>query len=272
MEAQHYTSTELSRYLDGEIARSDRELVAAHLTACESCRKTLAELSLGRTALHALSSPDVPESIWSKVGSQVEESIAHRQRARLRQMAIAASILVLAVASSLYIQQFGVPRTLTQTTAPRLAGIAPFDWGLFLSDLDHPESTPRLDRRYAVQDVSLESALDADPGDAASVVSRLETAYRFVSARTLENGSSRALVFEFDGSDGAIHVLVQPSDNPVAFAGYTIQNERVASKECLSVYCSRYRAVSLIREDLTITIIAARQSAAHDRIVTLLTG
>jgi Putative zinc-finger len=272
MDSIHYSEVDLSRYLDGEVSRSERESIASHLTECDSCRHSLAELSLGRVALHALSSPSVPSRIWTNVEAVIARTSVPQQKTRHRYVAIAASILVFAVATSLTVQQFSRTYSDTTTTVPRLAGAAPFDWGLLLSDLDHPDDNPRLERRYAVQDASLESALGVYNSETNSPLVRLDARYEFMSARTLQSGTSRAALFEFSGPDGLVHILVQPSDDPVAFSGYQVENAVVGKQLCLSVYCKRFRAVSFVKGNMTYTVVAPRTSPVHDEVVSLISG
>jgi hypothetical protein len=52
----------LSAYLDGALARADRDALERHLATCETCREELAELQRVRALLRALPEPALPRS------------------------------------------------------------------------------------------------------------------------------------------------------------------------------------------------------------------
>ncbi len=56
-EDHEFTQKQLSSYLDGEVSKTNREIIEAHLETCEECR---ADLELLKTAAEALSGSDTP--------------------------------------------------------------------------------------------------------------------------------------------------------------------------------------------------------------------
>lgn len=262
----HISESDLASYIDGQLPRPERERRAGHLTTCDSCRRSYNELSLGRLAVHSLSTPSMPEGIWDRI----ESTLRPPSQTRLtlfqpRRIAVAASILLIAVLSVLFMGQ-------DKNGRPQLAGIAPFDWGIFLYDLDHPDNIPRLGRAYLIRDASLSAALESGGVLNSASLDRLEGMIEFVSARILENGDDRAGILKFRGEPGTVYILVQPEDSPVSFAGFRVEMDTVVEKECYSVYCTRFRAISFVSEGTTYTVVASRDSEHIAKLVSLVSG
>jgi len=59
---RHFTITELSAFLDGQLSAQEQALCEEHLKGCEQCRQTLAELRQTVALLHALPPPVLPRS------------------------------------------------------------------------------------------------------------------------------------------------------------------------------------------------------------------
>ncbi|MEO7020124.1 MAG: zf-HC2 domain-containing protein [Ktedonobacteraceae bacterium] len=59
---EHLTMTQLSAYLDQELASGELALCTAHLHTCQPCQATLADLRLTSTLLHEMPQVEVPRS------------------------------------------------------------------------------------------------------------------------------------------------------------------------------------------------------------------
>jgi hypothetical protein len=76
--AGHLPTGNLYLHLYGELPLADRQVTAAHLAECETCRATLAELEATRAATDALPAFDVSDQRWTRMVSVA----ACRRRAR----------------------------------------------------------------------------------------------------------------------------------------------------------------------------------------------
>lgn len=59
---RHFSTTELSAFLDGQLPAQEQALCEEHLKQCEQCRQILAELRQTVALLHALPQPPLPRS------------------------------------------------------------------------------------------------------------------------------------------------------------------------------------------------------------------
>lgn len=111
---------QLSAYLDGELAGSERKLLEAHLVDCTACQRELAELRQVRKLLRALPTPALPRSFTLPVAEHaparsartVTTARAPRPSGRLARAAqwtggLAASVGLLLILSSALIAGAG---------------------------------------------------------------------------------------------------------------------------------------------------------------------
>ncbi len=150
----------LSEYADGELARSERTALEAHLAGCASCRTTLDELR--RVVARAQTLDDRPPAadLWPAIARQigVVRRAGRGPRVRRRfsftvpQLAAASVALALLSGSAAWLlmrRGMVVPRAVRETsTTPALINA----------------SASASDRRYATQVADLERALDRGRG------------------------------------------------------------------------------------------------------------
>ncbi len=271
--SNHISESELTAYIDGHLDRPDRERIAGHLTWCKTCRREFNELSLGRLAMHALPAPPVPEGIWGRIDEDLDIRPPRRHISiRSGGIAIAASILLIGLLVTLFTGPDLWNGDDNGTIRPSLAGVAPFDWGIFLYDLDHPDFIQRLGRAYLIRDVSFDEAINLAGISDLEALNRLDDVLEFVSARVLENGESRAGILKYMGEPGTVYILVQPRNDAVSFAGFSVEMDIIRDQPCYSVYCTRFRALSFISGGTTYTVVASRASDKIAELVSIVSG
>jgi hypothetical protein len=79
--------TQLTAYLDGELADDRGSAVRGHLRTCEACRTAASEEAALRDGLRALPQVDVPASLWAGVQARLAaEEVADAERPPWRRM------------------------------------------------------------------------------------------------------------------------------------------------------------------------------------------
>ncbi len=66
MNEKHYKK-EISAYLNHELSKEERHIIAEHLLQCESCRKEHDEIKLGAALASHLKRADAPNSAWNEI-------------------------------------------------------------------------------------------------------------------------------------------------------------------------------------------------------------
>ena len=66
MNKKHYKK-DISAYLNHELSKEERQIIAGHLLQCESCRKEHDEIKLGAALAGHLKRGDAPNSVWNEI-------------------------------------------------------------------------------------------------------------------------------------------------------------------------------------------------------------
>lgn len=251
-ETNHLPPGRLAAYFDGELPFDEREDVARHIAVCPACRAALDAMGTTRIALHALPAEPLPAGLWPRVAEALpDRPVVHRYR----RMAVAAVMLAGMLALGWFLAaRAGGPAA----QRPLLAAAAPFDWGLFLSDLDHPTTTPRFPGAYRLEAVALDEALDAAGVQGDFRAEALPATLRLDAAHVVDNGTARAAQLVYRGEGGPLFVFCQRRSLPVAFSGFRAEPATLGRTPCYSVYCSRYRALSVSTRRGTYTLVGRR--------------
>ena len=108
MRTKHYNQ-QLSAYVDQELNREDRQVVAEHLMNCDECRREYHDVKLGAGLASHLEPTDAPENVWHEIEAELNgqrtprlEAFSQRPWFDLRQIgAFATAIVVVGLLSFL---------------------------------------------------------------------------------------------------------------------------------------------------------------------------
>src|SRR5690348_11216826 len=145
----------LSEYLDGDPGGAERTALEGHLSACEACRETLAELRRVEARARALDDRAPATDLWPGIAEHIGIVSLAARRARWRlsftvpQLAAASVALALVSGGAVWLL---VGRTHAPTTAPTEVARRP-------ASLINA-ATYLTDPRYAAQVAALERALE----------------------------------------------------------------------------------------------------------------
>lgn len=108
MSKKHYNQ-QLSAFVDQELNKEDRQVVAEHLMNCDQCRREYHDVKLGAGLASGLEQTDAPENVWLQIEADLDgqrtprlEAFSHRSWFDLRQVgALAAAVAVVGLLSFL---------------------------------------------------------------------------------------------------------------------------------------------------------------------------
>ena len=108
MSTKHYNQ-QLSAFVDQELNKEDRQVVAEHLMNCDECRREYHDVKLGAGLASHLEPADAPESVWRGIESELDghrtlrlEAFSKASWFDLRQIgALATAIIVVGLLSFL---------------------------------------------------------------------------------------------------------------------------------------------------------------------------
>jgi hypothetical protein len=69
---QEHVTEKLSAYLNHEMPKDERQLVAEHLLQCENCRNEHDEIKLGAALASRLNRADAPQSVWNEIETALD--------------------------------------------------------------------------------------------------------------------------------------------------------------------------------------------------------
>ncbi len=133
--SDHWTDR-LSEYLDGELRPAERSALEAHLSGCQECQVTLAELRRVVARAQALEDEPPAHDLWPAIGRQIgrrpEAVVDLAARRAQRRFAftvpqLAAAALVLMLGSAAVVRLMVTPPSPTQPAlAPAVPTVPPF--------------------------------------------------------------------------------------------------------------------------------------------------
>jgi hypothetical protein len=282
MENKHISETDLVAFFDGELERSRREIVANHVASCPACREILETQTLSRAAIQSLTMSRPSDEAWNRVAQETQQRNEKTDAGISRQpmflhlvrdygglkLTVAAASFVLLIFSIYLIKGIVLSgEDGTENGISLLSASIPFDWGLFLSDLDHPAKESRFEKSYSLIPVSLEKALQATGLVAADFVDRIPTKLKFQSARLVELPGATAAQLDYDWEGSRVVVFYQKKDSGLTFSGFKATPTTVREIPCLAVYCTDYRALVTESEDGIFTVIARRGTDLVEEVV-----
>lgn len=270
MNKNHISEAELVAFFDSELDRPRREFVANHVASCRMCREVLDTLTLACAAAQSLPLSYPSDMAWMNVEQgikrqaetmiRVQSGAVPLRHKTQRNLWIAAAaclaffLLSLTLLSGRVFNSNGtdgdVPALLAATTL--------FDWGLFLTDLDHPIVEPRFERSYSLTPVSLKEAEAATGFAVTTITNRFPKNATFQRARLIQLPGATAAQFDIDWGGVQVIIFYQPKDTELAFSGFIARQTTVREIPCLSVYCTNYRALAMESEDGIVTVISRR--------------
>ncbi len=80
MKYRHYKE-QLSAFVDQELSKEDRQLIAEHLLHCESCRSEYQAVKLGVGLAANLSAAEAPENVWRSIENEIRDGTTPRLEA-----------------------------------------------------------------------------------------------------------------------------------------------------------------------------------------------
>ena len=80
MKNRHYKE-QLSAFVDQELSKDDRQLIAEHLLHCESCRSEYQAVKLGVGLAANLSAAEAPENVWRSIENEIRDGTTPRLEA-----------------------------------------------------------------------------------------------------------------------------------------------------------------------------------------------
>ena len=279
MDEQHISEADLVAFFDGELARSRREFVAEHVASCSACRDELEIQTLSRAAIQSLPMSRPSDEAWTMIGREIERmnqmdniSISSRStRLRpvrgLRITVVAASVALLVLSIVVLNSLVFSGEDVGADGPPLLTATTPFDWGLFLNDLDHPTSESRFERSYSLTPVSLDKALQATGLAATGFGDRFPASVKIQSARLVELPGATAAQLEYDWDGDRVIVFYQRKETGLVFSGFIATRTTVREIPCLSVYCVNYRALATESVDGIFTVIARRGTDLVEHVI-----
>ncbi len=120
--------------------------------------------------------------------------------------------------------------------------------------------------------VSLDEALTAAGVRGDFRPEAIPAALRLDRANVVRNGSTHAAQLVYRGARGPFFVFCQPRDHPLAFSGFPVEPTVLDDKPCYSVYCSRYRALSVSTKQATYTLVGRRGDPLLIQVLNALTS
>lgn len=111
----HHVLDELSAYIDGEAV--DPERIARHLGGCPSCARRYEELSKLSTYLKSASAPDVGPEFAARVMAHARETRPMRWRRFAVPLALAATVLLVALGPAMFLRGQPAPAPSEDTMA-----------------------------------------------------------------------------------------------------------------------------------------------------------
>lgn len=141
---RHPNETQLNDYADGELAESEHDVVAEHVTGCAECASVVRELrELLADAAALPASVEPPSHLWQRVRSRTISPRPSRARMlwelRAPLAAAAAMLIVAASAVTWWIAPTGPAPQPVATSDPAPAGL-----GLARAEADYLEATSTL--------------------------------------------------------------------------------------------------------------------------------
>src|SRR5688572_32219952 len=108
MSTKHYNQ-QLSAFVDQELNREDRQIVAEHLMNCDECRREYHDVKLGAGLASRLEQTDAPENVWVDIEADLNgqrtprlEAFSQRSWFDLRQVgALATAVVIVGLLSYL---------------------------------------------------------------------------------------------------------------------------------------------------------------------------
>jgi hypothetical protein len=70
---QQHIRGKLSAYLNHELPKEDRQMIAEHLLQCENCRNEYDEIKLGAAFANQLNRADAPEELWREIENALDK-------------------------------------------------------------------------------------------------------------------------------------------------------------------------------------------------------
>lgn len=181
---------QLGAHLDGELAAEARQVLTAHVAACQSCREELEALQSLASDLAEPSRADVPENLWAAIERRldVEQPTARRNRAawRARVPFRAAAMIALVVG-------IGALAVVWSDRSVSKAEASPINFGIILDML--PLDAEEAFRKFLV----LYEAEDIRPSEA----KRLAPELNFEVPETLPGGFRRQATYALRFGDSA---------------------------------------------------------------------
>jgi predicted anti-sigma-YlaC factor YlaD len=272
MKTNHITEDELVAFFDGEIERSRREQVAEHVAECRLCRNSLDTQIFSRAAIQSLPLSQPSDAAWSAISSRLEQPNNPRTSHSVRIMRFrpitrrdfviaAAACLALAVLTTVFLlKPYLNGQNSYDSDVPLVAASTLFDWGLFLTDLDHPATESRFENSYSLTPVSLAEAVEKTGFTRVGRPDHLPSRVEFRRARLVQLPGAIAVQIDYDWDGTSVVVFFQEKDSKFTFSGFTPRQTTVREIPCLSVYCTNYRALTAESPEGIITIVSERSS------------
>lgn len=273
-DSPHIAEDRLAAYFDGEAPETEALTIEQHVATCGACRQVLDDMALTRNALRAVEVPALSQDVWQRVETALEPKPAtpvlflHR----ISRIAIAAAIVFcLTTVAVLALVDFG-GNDEPFSTLPTVSASAPFDLGWYLASLDHAGRLPALPTPFEIKRVSSGEALEAAGVSEDLDLDVLPASLALVDALVISDGSFQLAQLTYQDGRGGVLLFCQPRSSPVSFANFPVETTTVGSKPCLSVYCGRYRALSVSTEQGTYTVVGRRNNPMLSQVIETLSG
>lgn len=273
-DSPHIPEDRLAAYFDGEAPEAEALTIGQHVATCPACRQALDDMALTRSALRAVEAPTLSQDVWRRVETALEPKRATPVLFlnRLSRMAVAAAVaLCLTTFAVLALVDFG-GKDEPFSTLPTVSASAPFDLGWYLASLDHAGRLPALPVPLEIKRVSSREALEAAGVSDDLDLDALPASLLLVDAFVISDGAFHLAQLTYqDGRDGVL-LFCQPRSSPVSFANFPVETTTVGSRPCLSVYCGRYRALSVSTKQGTYTVVGRRNNPMLNQVIETLSS
>ncbi len=261
---EHIEDSQLTAYLDTELAPLEMREVASHIAGCDTCSERLSLLLSGQAAIRSLVSPESNLPPWSAMKVRIDRMPVPRHFTPTRRVASMALLLAVALLSTVVLISRS-DLSSSEDLMPIDAQTVSLDLGLYLEDLDHPAVENRFETTYEVIPASYRNALRSTGISRTGPLERVPGEYDVEEVSIVNyEAATPATRILYSGPSGKIVMFCQGINSETGFSGFAKAQIMVRDTSCTSVYCSKYRALSFETEQGTFTIVGSRIGSALD--------
>jgi len=265
----HISDVGLSKYFDGEMTASEQQEIEEHLNQCSYCRSRLHQFQ----QLHALTQqsadPKPEQDLWVPIENKIDllnEGVSNSLTYK-KWLAGAAVLLIVLVGGWWMVEQSLTGVEPDTATTPYVNQFA-FDYGLYLSGLQNPETMKRFNEGYKRHKVELASMAEPTiPGGDTAFLNTLPQGFSIESAYLLESACCQCNQYILEHNGRHITVFQQPKKHPAEFTGFHKKHAKIDSTDCSKVETDSHVAYTFDSGDSKYVVVGKQQDPMVPRIM-----